>query len=372
MKHGNNYCHKACDEYLIKIEKQYQNKEIELWQKKLFRRTTLVLKEVAEQNKLTWHLFTFLPDQLNVDIDKIRENFINRLQNKNISKARLDFYRYITRHFFLFTKISNLKDLREFNNENALAVSKYFTDKCCKNSLSTVLPTLREWYEWLYNNNYVKHNFSLLILKTSYIKTSIPSYLSESDEIKLRQYLDTISYRDKAMVLLALDLGLRSIDIVNLCFDNIDWNKETLTIVQHKTGEIVTHPLLEEIGNAIFKYLQKERPKINNPKNNQIIFLGKNAPYMQLTDTYTLVSKILLKLNIKPLGSGAIGTHTLRYTLVHRLLESSKVPHQTVTRILGHKTNNSDNTYYSVEDSKLKECALSLSEIGSFDWEDQL
>jgi integrase len=50
--------------------------------------------------------------------------------------------------------------------------------------------------------------------------------------------------RDKAMLLLAARTGLRPVDIAGLRLQDIDWAQGQITLVQHKTGALLTLPLL--------------------------------------------------------------------------------------------------------------------------------
>ena len=52
------------------------------------------------------------------------------------------------------------------------------------------------------------------------------------------------------MILLAMQLGLRGSYIKNLKFHDIDWDKETITVVQSKTKEHVALPFFEDVGVA--------------------------------------------------------------------------------------------------------------------------
>lgn len=71
--------------------------------------------------------------------------------------------------------------------------------------------------------------------------------------------------RDRAVMLLASLLGLRSGDIKGLRFDEIDWANRRLSLVQHKTGRRLDLPLPEECALAIIDYWKNERPEVDDP-----------------------------------------------------------------------------------------------------------
>jgi integrase len=62
--------------------------------------------------------------------------------------------------------------------------------------------------------------------------------------------------RAYAMLLLAGRLGLRVSDIVSLRLEQIRWDHARLDVVQTKTGDALTLPLTEEVGQALIDYLQ--------------------------------------------------------------------------------------------------------------------
>ena len=80
--------------------------------------------------------------------------------------------------------------------------------------------------------------------------------------------------RDRAVMLFASLLGLRSGDIKGLRFDQIDWANRRLSLVQHKTGRRLDLPLPKECALAIIDYWKNERPEVDDPH----VFLRHRAP----------------------------------------------------------------------------------------------
>jgi len=81
--------------------------------------------------------------------------------------------------------------------------------------------------------------------------------------------------RDRAVLLLASLLGLRSGDIKGLRFDQIDWANRRLSLAQHKTGRRLDLPLPDECAFAIIDYWKNERPDVGDPH----VFLRRRAPH---------------------------------------------------------------------------------------------
>lgn len=57
------------------------------------------------------------------------------------------------------------------------------------------------------------------------------------------------------MIMLLIKYGLRSGDVVNLKFEDIDWENKIIRISQNKTKRDIKILLLPEVGNAIISCL---------------------------------------------------------------------------------------------------------------------
>jgi len=84
--------------------------------------------------------------------------------------------------------------------------------------------------------------------------------------------------RDYAMILLAARVGLRSSDIVNLKFNNINWETNQISIKQQKTNSPATLPLLKDVGEAIINYIKNGRPNVAN----QHIFIREKFSFVDI------------------------------------------------------------------------------------------
>lgn len=80
------------------------------------------------------------------------------------------------------------------------------------------------------------------------------------------------------MVRWALLPGLRCGDIVALRLDQIDWRRDEIHLVQHKTSAPLTLPLSTETGNAIADWLLHGRPACEVLE----VFVRVYAPFVKL------------------------------------------------------------------------------------------
>jgi len=145
----------------------------------------------------------------------------------------------------------------------------------------------------------------------------IPSVWDPGDVAKILQAVDRgnpCGKRDYAIILLITRLGLRGIDVKRLCFGDLDWPGNRLSVMQTKTGHRVQLPLLKDVGWAVIDYIRSGRPQSDCPQ----VFIRHTAPIGPFSDQDHL-HQILVKharAAHVPVGEKRRhGMHSLRHTL---------------------------------------------------------
>lgn len=139
--------------------------------------------------------------------------------------------------------------------------------------------------------------------------------------------------RDRAVMLLASLLGLRSSDIKGLRFDQIDWANRRPSLVQHKTGRRLDLPLPEECALAIIDYWKNERPKGDDPH----VFLRHRAPHQPLATGnhfHQVVDGCFARAGVEASGRHR-GLHALRHSTAVGLRDAG-TPYPVIGAVLGH------------------------------------
>lgn len=166
-----------------------------------------------------------------------------------------------------------------------------------------------------------------------------------------------VNKRDQAVLLLALHTGLRSCDIRELKFGNIDWEKETIHIRQKKTGVDLELSIDSATQNAIIDYILNERRKCEQ----EYIFITSVGPMHKLARRH-------YRMKYRTKGTDSYerlphdGLHIYRRTFASRLLQSG-TPLPTISEMLGHIDKNAVRVYLSTDEAKMKRCALDISQI---------
>jgi len=335
------------------------------WKWKINRKAAHVLIEVANSGQFHWTLIKPGIQCAAMEIKSIRDHYLSSLKHRNLSKSTIYLHDYVFRKFMTFLEINTVNDLFHLSPKSVQRAIISFTGICNRRSMATIIPILRSLLTSIYESGYVQRDLSGVVISGFVQRGSVAGYISLEDEALLLYNIEKEPKRTKAIILLALKLGLRDCDICNLTFGELDWCNDKIRLVQKKNGNPLVLPMLPDVGNALMEYILSERPKRDD--KYPYIFLRKQAPYNKIASAYNTCSRLLKRLEIKPVNSHATGTHVFRYTMVHRLL-AVKTPHQVITDTLGHTSKESDKPYLSMEESMLRLCALDLSVIGNVSW----
>jgi integrase len=163
--------------------------------------------------------------------------------------------------------------------------------------------------------------------------------------------------RDRAVMLLASLLGLRSGDIKGLRFDQIDWANRRLSLVQHKTGRRLDLPLPDECALAIIDYWKNERPEVEDPH----VFLRRRAPLQPPAagnHFHQVVTGCFARAGIET-SERHRGLHALRHSAAVGMLEAGTA-YPVIGAVLGHTDANTTRRYLRVDVAHLRPLALEV------------
>ena len=137
--------------------------------------------------------------------------------------------------------------------------------------------------------------------------------------------------RDRAIVLLFAQYGLRAAEVRRLCLDDLDWEQAIIRVHRSKQSpRVECYPLTGAAADALAKYLQLVRPK--TPLRE--VFLQLRAPYQPVSGSalWQVVSRRLRPMN---LAIKHHGPHALRHACATRLL-SRGLSMKEIGDFLGH------------------------------------
>lgn len=263
------------------------------------------------------------------------------------------------RQFLFFIEDKGYVELSETKRQD---ISEYIPILSKRNpgGISDSLTRLRSFFRYLIEQRLVDTALmpSLQVVPARHKKIR---FGFSADEInKLLQAVDQstgIGKRDYAILLLAKHTGLRSIDVMNLKLQDINWKNSEIQVVQHKTKHPLILPLENNVGNAIAGYILNSRPT----SDSEYVFLRSKAPYTALCNACgsATVRRYAKRAGITWSSSEYKGFHSFRRALGTHML-AANVSVNTISEVLGHSDIRSTEPYISTNLEQLKICPLSL------------
>lgn len=302
------------------------------------------------------------PTSTNTVLDPILTQFQTYLRESGYADSTIHTHERVIRKFI--TSTVNTFRVTEISTIGTEHISSFILEITGhKGKVSYELNSLRVFFRFLYVNRIHDTDLTLFLPASNKLKSRehLPSAWENSEIISILSCIDKgnpTGKRDYAMILLALRLGLRGSDIKGLKMADINWEHDTITIVQQKTKEPVALPLSIEVGYAIIDYLKNARPISKQP----YVFLALRAPYNPLPQDnhlHQVLNKYIRKADILITADRSHGMHSMRHTLASNLLKQ-RTPLPVISGILGHRDSNTTAEYLRIDIGQLRSCTLGL------------
>lgn len=190
-----------------------------------------------------------------------------------------------------------------------------------------------------------------LISRPTYRLSTVPRRLDTGIVNKVIDSCDlSTSYgiRERAILTLLAELGLRASEVWKLKLSDLDWTEAKLCI-EGKGGRGSIVPLTQGAGDAVLDYLEKGRPS----SRSEALFLRVPHPHMPLangSEISGIARKALARCGLEG------GAHVFRHTLATELLRDGKSLEDVAT-ILRHRSVDTTTIYAKVNEPMLKRLA---------------
>lgn len=320
------------------------------------------LTEIHDTGKLSWSRVRKKTGfKLNEYYDKIVADFTSEgdFSNKGKSDAA-----WVSRKYFSWLIRDGHPKLKKVGADEVQQFMIYCSQHMSSSSIHDVKLYMKKLYVYLKEKKLSKNDyaglFSFSVMRESRLSPALPAeeIASMLDEIDRRF---PKGKRDYAIILLAVQLGLRAVDIVKLKLTDIDWRKGEIKVVQAKTNISVALPLTKDVGEAIQDYVLNGRQE----SESDALFLRHHAPFQAFADAASLGYMYNYYRKRAGLARDAYdgkGFHALRRTLGRNLVTSGS-PITMVAQILGQADIDSTKKYIALDSEHLKQCALDFSGI---------
>lgn len=305
-------------------------------------------------NYLKRHSKVFILNDKFYDIYNDYEKYLNTRNIESITrKCKLIKTKLFLNSLTEIDDISELKKSHCYNFINDLNYSLRYKEE--------ITYEVRRIVNWLHENKKITFDGNSLFPRIiSQSRGNLISYYDNNEIERLLDCVDintNIGKRDYLILSLLVYLGLRISDVINLKLSDINWNLNTINIVQQKTQNTLILPLIDEVKYPLLDYLKNVRKNVNN----DYIFITNYAPIGRYNSKsfQTMVTKYMNKANIDYTNKHH-GTHSLRHSLASNLLKEN-TPITTISSVLGHSTIKTTRQYLTIDVNNLKELSLEVT-----------
>ena len=281
--------------------------------------------------------------------------------DRGLRPASIRQYLHHLRRFEAYLSSVGIRKLHELSP----AVLSAFTAERSANGLSKTTVSnccgvLRVFLRYAYREGVIGSDLSKTVeWPQVYRLSSIPRSISWTDVGRVLAGVDrrtACGKRDYAILLLLVTYGLRGREVAALTLDDIDWKRERLAVPERKAGHSTAFPLSKTVGEAIVDYLQHGRPKTTD----RHVFFRSPAPVRPIGSAAVSAraARYLLRAGVQVPRPGS---HTLRHTLVQRLVDFD-FGLKEIGDFVGHRSPRSTQIYSKVAVESLRQVALGDAE----------
>ena len=290
-----------------------------------------------------------------------RDEFVNRYlnvfrdsQNPELAEKTVNRKCRTVRQFLSYAFENGANDLSDFD---FLIVFRFINQLPYRSqSKSLTAFTLRNFFDILFKNGMSpvdgRRLFPVIFTNK---RSTLPSYYTEEEvRMMLREInADDPNYmRNKTMVMLAAQTGLRSSDILQLKMSDIKWDKNLIEKTQIKTSCRVSVPIPEELRYLLIAYLRDIRPE-SQKAYDDYVFINPRTGTTYCSGELAFIVSTYFKRSDVEIGERKHGPHALRHSLATNLLKAN-TPMPVITGILGHKNLNTTSRYLSIDVETLR------------------
>ena len=268
------------------------------------------------------------------DREKILNEYLVYIKNvKNYSENTIKSYRSDIKHYF-----ENSERIGEFSNYLKI-LNKY---RYSKTSVNRKITSIRTFLYWAIDSGYLNQN-EIKIVNNLKVEKKLPNVLTSSYINKLLDGLPESTekdLRDKAILEIMYSSGLRVSEVSNLTLNSINKNNSIKVLGKGNKERVL--PMTKRAYVYIKKYIETSRPKFQNEKSKNNLFLGVRGGRLNDREIRRIVK---LRCGTFP--------HSIRHTFATHLLEGG-ADLRIVQELLGHNDPSTTQIYTHVSKKQLQ------------------
>lgn len=328
---------------------------------KQFRRTFSLFDMFLDQNAVLPQVISryrklkceSLPEWCRQELDL----FISQKQKEGWAPSTICMFRSSITRFCEYISANGLSSFSEITPDTIKAFNHRDLHETAEGKNAYNI-RIRKFLKYLERKGLIPYGTQLSLCTKSASREKIVTVLDEQDQAVIvdrgKTAAQPLEYRAHACLMVGLRMGLRASDTAKLKLSDINWNRQSIRIIQKKTGREIDVPMPVEVGNAIYLYLKYGRHVSDSP----YVFIKNRAPYdgvQRGTCNYALKKTL-------PDRTG-YSYHSVRRTFATERLRNN-TGRQAIADLLGHSDTSSLRHYLLHDEERMRMCPISMADVG--------
>lgn len=293
----------------------------------------------------------------NIKLPQSAIDFLEQLHTDNKAKTTIAGYESDLRVFFTFLK--DHKNKKEITNKTLKSLKLYDLNKFInysKNRLENSecararkIACLRSYWKYLRKENIVATNIAE-DLDSPKIGKKIPIAFTDEQVEKIYNALnrkDMFYYRNKCIVTILLNTGVRVSELANIKLNDIQENK---LLVLRKGNKEDSVYLNKKCLESIKEYMENRIVEGVNEEYKNVLFISNFKRGIDKNSVEVMMKKLY---KIAGLTDKKYVTHTTRHTVGTNVYRKTKDILMVAT-VLGHENINASRIYITMDEDRMK------------------
>jgi len=287
----------------------------------------------------------------NIALRKNIESFLDYMKfEKLLSQNTISGYLRDLNYFAEYTEKNNIYDYKNISHENIIDFLECLFKTHKEATVSRMLSTLRSFYRYLLISQKIKNNPFSDIRNPKLPAKNIDIL----DQEQVKSFLGkvpastSLELRNKAMLELLYCCGLRVSEIINLKFENFDFEENLVRFIGKGNKERIV-PFGNTVKIQVEKYLGSARFNIEREKKSNYVFLNKSGNRMTRQGFWKILKHYAeffdFNKNIYP--------HIFRHSFATHMLEQG-ADLRIVQELLGHSSISTTEIYTNLDKRHIK------------------
>ncbi|MFW0154923.1 tyrosine recombinase XerC [Rothia sp. P6271] len=299
-------------------------------------------KPIETEDTLRLEPSTHLEEQI---FSQLIENFTRYLRYEKFrSENTINSYRSDLKAFFTYAQEQRLHNINDVDLSFLRAwLSHQHERSQSRNSTARRLSTLRVFFSWAKEENYIHQNPTLAIatakkehrLPTVLTKEHLQTLFRELEERLTQNPHDPHALRTCAVIELLYASGLRIFELCSINLSSIDRTQRTLRVIGKGNKERIV-PFGKPALEAIEQWIRYGRPQwLKNSKApiEEALFIGPQGARANPRQLRECINQLLALLE----NTNARGAHVFRHSAATHMVDAG-ADIRTVQELLGHSS----------------------------------